>query len=79
MPLYGARGLPTSNRGAANIDVYSLQNCRKFSGCVAANNLVLDKKNVQVEDPNGVIKVYNDSNTGSDGIARRSFCSNCGR
>lgn len=58
---------------------HSLQNCRKFSGCVAANNLVIDQKDVAIEDPSRRLKTYRDSNTGSGGTARRSFCSNCGR
>ena len=54
-------------------------NCRKKSGCVASNNMVIERENVQVDDPKGLLKTYQDSNTGSGLTARRSFCSNCGR
>jgi hypothetical protein len=46
---------------------------------VASNNLVIDQKDVKVNDEKGLLKTHNDSNTGSGGTARRSFCSNCGR
>ena len=54
-------------------------NCRKSSGCVASNNMVIEKENVQIEDPKSLLKTYNDSNTGSGLTTPRSFCSNCGR
>lgn len=54
-------------------------NCRKASGCVASNNMVVSRDNVSISDPKGYLKAYHDSNTGSGGTAKRSFCSNCGR
>jgi hypothetical protein len=42
-------------------------------------NMVINQASVSIEDPKGLRKVYNDSNTGSGGTAKRSFCSNCGR
>ena len=54
-------------------------NCRKSSGCVASNNMVVDRSSVEISDPKGYLKTYHDSNTGSGLTARRSFCSNCGR
>ena len=32
------------------------QNCRKSSGSAAANNLVVDKHEASIEDPNGMLK-----------------------
>ena len=54
-------------------------NCRKVSGCIASNNMVVDKASVDISDPKKLLKTYHDSNTGSGLTARRSFCSNCGR
>ena len=54
-------------------------NCRKSSGCVASNNMVVDRASVDISDPKGFLKTYHDSNTGSGLTARRSFCSICGR
>ena len=54
-------------------------NCRKATGCIAANNMVVDKGAVEISDPEGFLKTYHDSNTGSGLAAQRSFCSNCGR
>lgn len=55
------------------------KNCRKASGCVASNNVVVDRAAVEITDPKTLLKTYHDSNTGSGLAARRSFCSNCGR
>ena len=54
-------------------------NCRKVTGCTAANNLVIEQSNVQVRDPKGYLKTYNDQENASGLPARRSFCFNCGR
>ena len=54
-------------------------NCRKVTGAIAANNLVVEQSNVQIQDPKGFLKTYEDRNNASGLPARRSFCSNCGR
>ncbi|KAK3113099.1 hypothetical protein LTR53_009947 [Teratosphaeriaceae sp. CCFEE 6253] len=53
-------------------------NCRKQSGCVASNNIVVARGDVEISDPERLAKTYQDANTGSGLTARRFFCSNCG-
>ena len=53
-------------------------NCRKFSGTASANVLALPLENIEVSDPKGYRKIYEDTNTGSRDTVPRSFCSNCG-
>ncbi|PWY80763.1 hypothetical protein BO94DRAFT_536984 [Aspergillus sclerotioniger CBS 115572] len=51
--------------------------CRRGGSGAFSINYFVDESDLKVEDPNGVLKVYNDHNTASGNIVQRHFCSNC--
>jgi hypothetical protein len=53
-------------------------NCRKVSGSYAAPNLRIAKEKVEILDRQGSLKVYEDWETGSGNVVKRTFCSGCG-
>jgi hypothetical protein len=54
-------------------------NCRKVAGSYVSSNLAIEEGKVTVEDPEGVLKIYEDYATGSGKCVRRHFCANCGK
>lgn len=53
-------------------------NCRKVAGSYVSANLAIEKEKVVVEDGEGMMRRYEDRETGSGGVVRRCFCGGCG-
>ncbi|KAF9883672.1 hypothetical protein FE257_003056 [Aspergillus nanangensis] len=53
-------------------------NCRKVAGSYAASNLIIEEDKVAIEDRQGTLKVFVDTQTGSGNPLQRYFCSQCG-
>ncbi|KAH7121156.1 Mss4-like protein [Dendryphion nanum] len=53
-------------------------NCRKVAGSYVSSSLLIDRSAVDIQDPNGALKTFNDWNTGSGKKVARSFCGTCG-
>jgi hypothetical protein len=54
-------------------------NCRKVAGSFVSSNLAIEKDKVQVDDPSGALKKYQDHATASGKYVTRCFCGNCGK
>ncbi|KAK8205510.1 hypothetical protein M8818_004879, partial [Zalaria obscura] len=53
-------------------------NCRKVAGSYVSSNLVIEKDKVAIEDRNGTLKEFVDTETGSGNALSRFFCGTCG-
>jgi hypothetical protein len=53
-------------------------NCRRAGSSVGSIVYMLDKTEIKLEDPQGTLKSYKDSDTKSGNSITRQFCSNCG-
>ncbi|EUC46284.1 hypothetical protein COCMIDRAFT_93255 [Bipolaris oryzae ATCC 44560] len=53
-------------------------NCRRSGSSVGSILHALEKSEVTINDPNGNLKSYKDSDTKSGKTLTRQFCSNCG-
>ncbi|EUC30609.1 hypothetical protein COCCADRAFT_39190 [Bipolaris zeicola 26-R-13] len=53
-------------------------NCRRAGSSIGSIIYSLDKSEVTINDPNGNLKGYEDSDTKSGNTLTRQFCSNCG-
>ncbi|KKY26691.1 putative glutathione-dependent formaldehyde-activating [Diplodia seriata] len=53
-------------------------NCRKVAGSYVAANLIIDADKVTVEDRDGTLKEFVDTQTGSGQPLGRWFCGTCG-
>ncbi|ORY19548.1 Mss4-like protein [Clohesyomyces aquaticus] len=53
-------------------------NCRRAGGGPCSSNYMLDSNDIEVQDANGTLKSYKDSNTKSGNYITRQFCGNCG-
>ncbi|KAJ5287583.1 hypothetical protein N7478_003269 [Penicillium angulare] len=53
-------------------------NCRKVSGTFAASNLTIEEDKVEIEDREGTLSKFVDTQTGSGTPLERWFCSRCG-
>ena len=54
-------------------------NCRKVAGSYVASNLVIEEDKVKIEDRNGTLKEFIDTQTGSGKELSRFFCGTCGK
>lgn len=54
-------------------------NCRKTAGSFCGSNLVIEEEKVNIEDRNGTLKYYTDTQTGSGTPLKRFFCGTCGK
>lgn len=54
-------------------------NCRKVAGSYVAANLLIEEDKVEIEDRNGTLKEYIDTDTGSGNKLERYFCGTCGK
>ncbi|KAI1328219.1 Mss4-like protein [Xylariaceae sp. FL0255] len=61
---------PGSRRG----HLCHCSSCRKTSGSFAATNLLIETEKVEILDPEGVMKTYEDTGTLSGKPLKRSFC-----
>ncbi|PNS20926.1 Procollagen galactosyltransferase 1 [Sphaceloma murrayae] len=53
-------------------------NCRKVAGSFVASNLIIEEAKVNIEDRNGTLKEFIDTQTGSGKPLSRYFCGACG-
>ncbi|KAJ9635520.1 hypothetical protein H2201_003181 [Coniosporium apollinis] len=53
-------------------------NCRKVAGSYVAANLLIENDKVEIEDKNGTLKEFKDTETMSGTPVGRWFCSTCG-
>jgi hypothetical protein len=53
-------------------------NCRKSSGSYVSANLSIARTEVTILDPQGLLKTYEDCETGSGNVVMRGFCGACG-
>ncbi|KAL1304022.1 hypothetical protein AAFC00_000463 [Neodothiora populina] len=53
-------------------------NCRKVAGSYVSSNLLIEEDKVVIEDRNGTLKSYTDTETGSGTPLSRFFCGTCG-
>lgn len=54
-------------------------NCRKVAGSYVAANLLIEDDKVTIEDRDGTLKEFVDTQTGSGEPLGRWFCSRCGK
>jgi hypothetical protein len=54
-------------------------NCRKVAGSYVAANLVIEEEKVRIEDRQGTLKKFVDTQTGSGTPLDRFFCGVCGK
>jgi hypothetical protein len=54
-------------------------NCRRAGSSIGSIIYMFDKTEVKIDDTNGTLKSYKDSDTKSGNSITRQFCSNCGR
>ncbi|KAF2112875.1 Mss4-like protein [Lophiotrema nucula] len=54
------------------------KNCRRAGSAAFTVNYLIDRKDVELQDPNGALKTYVDKNTTSGNTLYRKFCGNCG-
>lgn len=54
-------------------------NCQRAGAAPFSINYFFAKSEVDIKDPQGVLKEYRDGDTKSGNIITRKFCGNCGR
>lgn len=54
-------------------------NCRKVAGSYVASNLIIEEEKVEIEDRDGTLTKYVDTDTASGNALGRYFCSRCGK
>ncbi|KAL3479741.1 Mss4-like protein [Aspergillus californicus] len=69
------RELFTKRRG----HICHCSNCRKVSGSYAAANLIIEEEKVEIEDQQGTLTKFVDTQTGSGTLLDRYFCQRCGK
>jgi hypothetical protein len=57
---------------------YNSANCRRAGSSIGSIVYVFDKSEVKINDPEGSIKSYKDSDTKSGNSITRQFCATCG-
>lgn len=54
-------------------------NCRKVAGSYVSSNLMIEEEKVTIEDRDGTLKEFVDTQTGSGQPLGRWFCGTCGK
>jgi hypothetical protein len=61
-----------------NLHLHS-SNCKRAGSAPFSIVYMLDKSEVEIKDPSGALKSYEDRDTKSGNLLIRQFCGNCGR